>query len=79
MNESIYIAEDEDNIRETVRTFLESEGYQVRDFSTGDALFDEFQKSPADLVILDVLMPGSSGFDITRKIRAVSPVPILRR
>lgn len=77
MNESIYIAEDEDNIRETVRTFLESEGYQVRDFSTGDALFDEFQKSPADLVILDVLMPGSSGFDITRKIRAVSPVPII--
>ncbi len=77
MNELIYIAEDEDNIRETVKTFLESEGYQVRDFSTGDALFDAFTGKPSDLVILDVLMPGSTGFEITKKLRAISTVPII--
>lgn len=77
MNELIYIAEDEDNIRETVKTFLESEGYQVRDFSTGDALFDEFTEKPCDLVILDVLMPGSTGFEITKQLRAISAVPII--
>lgn len=77
MNEMIYIAEDEDNIRETVKTFLESEGYQVRDYSTGDALFEEFAERPCDLVILDVLMPGSSGFEITKRIRAMSTVPII--
>ncbi len=38
MNEHIYIAEDEDNIRETVKTFLESEGYQVTDYENGDLL-----------------------------------------
>ena len=47
MNERIYIAEDEDRIRETVKTFLESEGYSVADFATGDALYDEFIKKPA--------------------------------
>lgn len=77
MNDRIYIAEDEDNIRETVKAFLESEGYEVSDFNNGDALFEEFQRNPSDLVILDVLMPGSSGFEITKKIRAISAVPII--
>lgn len=77
MNDRIYIAEDEDNIRETVKAFLESEGYEVSDFNNGDSLFEEFRKKPSDLVILDVLMPGSSGFDITKKIRAISTVPII--
>lgn len=77
MNDRIYIAEDEDNIRETVKAFLESEGYEVSDFNNGDSLFEEFRKNPSDLVILDVLMPGSSGFEITKKIRAISTVPII--
>lgn len=77
MNERIYIAEDEDNIRETVRTFLESEGYLVNDYTNGDALFEEYQKNPCDLVILDVMMPGSSGFEITKKLRSISTVPII--
>lgn len=77
MNNRIYIAEDEDNIRETVKAFLESEGYEVSDFNNGDSLFEEFQKNPSDLVILDVLMPGSSGFEITKRIRGISTVPII--
>ncbi len=77
MNERIYIAEDEDRIRETVKTFLESEGYSVADFATGDALYDEFIKKTCDLVILDVVMPGSTGFEITKKIRSISAVPII--
>lgn len=77
MNETIYIAEDEENIRETVKTFLESEGYLVKDFPNGDLLFDAFQEQQCDLVILDVMMPGSSGFDITRNIREISSVPII--
>jgi len=68
MGERIYIAEDEASIRETVRAFLESEGYQVRDFENGDLLFEAFLQEAPDLIILDVLMPGSSGFDITRKV-----------
>lgn len=77
MNEHIYIAEDENNIRQTVKTFLESEGYIVTDFENGDLLFEEFLKCPCDLVILDILMPGSTGFEITKKLREVSTVPII--
>lgn len=77
MKEHIYIAEDEKEIREMVKTFLMSEGYEVSDFSTGDALFEKFLQNEPDLVILDVLMPGSSGFDITKKIRERSAVPII--
>ena len=77
MNERIFMAEDEDNIRETVKAFLESEGYLVTDFNNGDSLFEEFVRTAPDLVILDVLMPGSTGFEITKKIRQISTVPII--
>ncbi len=77
MNERIFMAEDEDNIRETVKAFLESEGYLVTDFNNGDSLFEEFVRTAPDLVILDVLMPGSTGFEITKKIRQISSVPII--
>ncbi len=74
---TIYIADDEQNIREAIKTFLESDGYSVRAFETGDALFDAFEGCSSDLVILDVMMPGSSGFDICAKLRKISTVPII--
>ena len=77
MNEKIFIAEDEDHIRETIKAFLESEGYEVFDFKNGDLLYESFIKTKCDLVILDVLMPGSTGFEITKKIRDISTVPII--
>lgn len=77
MMEKIYIAEDETAIRESVQTFLESEGYHVIGFSDGDSLFESFLKEPSDMVILDVMMPGSTGFQITKKIREISTVPII--
>ena len=77
MSKLIYIAEDEANIRIPIKAFLEKEGYTVTAFENGDLLFDEFQKHTPDLVILDVMMPGSSGFIICTKIRATSSVPII--
>lgn len=74
---SIYIADDEMNIREAIRAFLESEGYCVKTFETGDALYEAFTKMPCDLVILDVMMPGSDGFEICKKLREISTVPII--
>jgi len=73
----IYIAEDEKNIRNLIATFLEKEGYDVSAFETGDELYDAFKQHPADLVILDVMMPGSSGFIICTKLRDISTVPII--
>ena len=73
----IYIADDEDNIRQVVRTFLASDGYQVEDFPTGDLLLERFRQEPCDLVILDVMMPGSDGFAVCTALRAISTVPII--
>ena len=50
MKQLIYIAEDEKNIRETLRSFLENDGYEVCAFETGDALLSAFSKRRADLV-----------------------------
>ncbi|WP_312908149.1 response regulator [Tissierella praeacuta] len=77
MSYSIYVADDEKNIRELIQSFLEDEGFRVKLFETGDALLCEFEEIPADLVILDVMMPGTDGFSICSSIRKKSDVPII--
>ncbi len=77
MSYTIYIADDEDNIRELIRTFLESDGYTVKAFRTGDDLYSEFLVAPADLVILDIMMPGTDGMTICQKLREITTVPII--
>lgn len=77
MSRKIYIADDEQNIREVIQSFLESEGYLVTAFENGDDLLAAFKKEPGDLVILDVMMPGSSGFAICAELRQISTVPII--
>ena len=59
MKHLIYIADDEKNIRELIKNFLESDGYSVEAFETGDKLLEAFRKKSADLVILDIMMPGT--------------------
>jgi len=77
VSKKIFIADDETNIRLAIKTFLEKSGYTVEDFETGDLLLAEFNKNPADLVILDVMMPGSNGFVICKEIRKISYVPVI--
>ena len=76
-NKRIYIADDDDNIRQIVKAFLMSDGYTVEDFPTGDLLLERFRAEPCDLAILDVMMPGSDGFTICTELRAISTVPII--
>ena len=73
----IYIADDDDNIRQVVKTFLLSDGYRVEEFPTGDLLLERFRESPCDLAILDVMMPGSDGFAVCTALRKASTVPII--
>ena len=77
MKQLIYIAEDEKNIRETLRSFLENDGYEVCAFETGDALLGAFFKRRSDLVILDIMMPGTDGLTCCRLIREKDSVPII--
>ncbi|MBQ6431131.1 MAG: response regulator transcription factor [Oscillospiraceae bacterium] len=73
----IYVADDDDNIRQIVKTFLFSDGYAVEDFPTGDLLLERFRQEPCDLAILDVMMPGSDGFTVCTELRKLSTVPII--
>ena len=73
----IYIADDDDHIRQVIKTFLVSDGYAVEDFPTGDLLLERFEQQPCDLAILDVMMPGSDGFTVCTQLRKVSTVPII--
>lgn len=77
MQKSIYIADDEQSIRDVVKSFLESEGYRVTAFPDGEKLLAAFNNQPCDLVILDIMMPGRSGFEVCAEIRKCSTVPII--
>ena len=80
MKQLIYIAEDEKKIRETLRSFLENDGYEVCAFETGDALLGAFFKRRSDLVILDIMMPKADGFavlDALRSMNKMTPVIFL--
>jgi len=77
MQKLIYVADDEKNIRNLIKVVLEKDGYKVETFETGDILLDAFGKKKCDLIILDIMMPGSSGFIICAKLREISDVPII--
>lgn len=74
---SIYIADDEENIRALIKSFLESDGYKVADFKTGDDLFEAFKVCPCDLAILDIMMPGTDGLTVCRNLREITDIPII--
>ncbi len=77
MTKKIYVADDEQSIRDIIFRFLTNEGFDVRTFSTGDELLDAFKKEKPDLVILDIIMPGTDGFVISSRLRKLSRVPII--
>ncbi|MFA6959757.1 MAG: response regulator transcription factor [Opitutaceae bacterium] len=78
MKARILIAEDDSNIRLGLVATLESEGYSVTAASDGEQALKLFPQSKYDLVILDVMMPKASGYDVCREIRSgESRVPVL--
>lgn len=77
MSKTIYIADDDPTIRKLIESFLIKEGYEVEAFADGEQLLERFNREPADLVILDVMMPGRDGFMICDDIRRMSSVPII--
>lgn len=77
MTKIIYFADDEKNIRDLVVPFLEHDGFTVRAFETGDLLLEAYKNQKPDLVILDIMMPGTNGLDVMKSIRQYDNVPII--
>jgi DNA-binding response OmpR family regulator len=73
----ILVVDDDDDIRGLVRTLLERAGHEVSDASDGRKGLRELFERSADLVILDVAMPGLDGWATLERIREVSDVPVL--
>jgi two-component system response regulator ChvI len=76
--ETVAVVEDEQNIRDNVSFALKREGYQVETHADGRTAWESFQKTPPDLVILDIIMPRMDGLELCRKLRSVSEtIPII--
>ena len=73
----VLVVDDDAHIREVVRFALEKAGYGVSEAADGRAALQLFAASPADLVVLDILMPEIDGLDVCRELRRKSEVPIL--
>lgn len=67
--ETIYLADDEKNIRDLMNAFLTQEGFSVRTFADGDSLLAACEQAMPDLVVLDIMMPGTDGLSVCSHLR----------
>lgn len=74
---SVIIVEDEADLRLTICSFLEMSGIAVRGVADGAGLDQAWNKCPGDILVLDVNLPGESGFRIAERMRSVSAVGII--
>lgn len=80
MSQLIYLADDEKNIRDLIAAFLSQEGFAVQTFADGDSLMNACNRSMPNLVILDIMMPGTDGLSVCstlRKSNATLPIIIV--
>lgn len=75
--EQILIAEDDEKIAQLEKDYLESSGYGVAIIKEGKKVIPELMKHDYNLVLLDIMLPGCSGYDICRTIREEIDIPIL--
>jgi DNA-binding response OmpR family regulator len=78
MKKKILVVEDDENIRTGLIDVLESEGFEAESAADGIIALKVFERDQFDMVLLDLMMPGKSGYDVAREIRAGgSAVPII--
>ena len=75
--QTILVCDDEKEIVEAISIYLEGEGFRVLKAYDGKEALEVLEKEPADLVIMDVMMPGLDGIRTTLKIREKSNIPII--
>ena len=77
MGTQILTVEDDERIRTAVRLALEDEGWDVVEARSGEEALDLFKRSDADVVLIDIMLPGIDGFEVCRSIRRSSDVPVV--
>ena len=75
--QTVLVVDDESHIVETVRLYLERDGFRVVPAYDGRAALELFEREKPDLIVLDLMLPQVSGLDVCRSIRVRSQVPII--
>ena len=73
----ILVVEDEQSFSDPLSYLLRKEGYEVSVAESGPAALEEFDRAGADLVLLDLMLPGLSGTEVCRQLRSRSSVPVI--
>ncbi|MGH3345182.1 MAG: response regulator, partial [Carbonactinosporaceae bacterium] len=73
----VLVVEDEESFSEALSYMLRKEGFEVAVTASGTDALEEFDRSGADLVLLDLMLPGLSGTEVCRELRSRSHVPVI--
>lgn len=73
----ILVVDDDNTVREVVTSYLRAAGHEVAEAGDGAQALAAMRTHPADLIVLDVMMPGMDGLEACRRLRAVSQVPVV--
>lgn len=77
VNQKIYVVEDDPNIRDIVKAYLVKEGYEVTLMDRAETAWEKARLGQPDMWILDIMLPGMDGYELCKKIRQKSEVPII--
>jgi len=70
---SVLVVDDEDQVRQLIRETLEQAGYQVMEARDGKEALQRYRQAPADVVVMDILMPDQDGLESTATLRREFP------
>jgi DNA-binding response OmpR family regulator len=73
----VLVVDDDPNVADVVTRYLVREGFDVAAVGDGHTAVDQALRSPPDLVVLDLMLPGIDGLEVCRRIRALAPVPVI--
>ena len=73
----IYVCDDDKNISELIKMYLENDNFDVETFDSAEKLLNAVKKKEPNLITLDIMLPGMDGFDTLVKIREKSEVPVI--
>ncbi|WIF94149.1 response regulator transcription factor [Caminicella sporogenes] len=73
----VFVIDDEKNIRDLIKKYLEKEGFRVTLLENGTNLLNKMKELCPDLIVLDIMMPGVDGIELCKEIRKISDIPII--
>jgi DNA-binding response OmpR family regulator len=77
MSQRVLVVEDDASIRTSLRLALADEGWEVDETASSEEALESFERAPADVALVDLMLPGADGFACCRALRRTSDVPII--